>query len=98
MRNTTNIFIRIRSLETDAQGTDETYSYFEGKTDSFSSFAMSRFKGTYVPTTSNPVTDVTTMAGTTQSPATTNSEKSPGFEFALVIIVFSTFCLFRHRK
>ena len=85
-------------LEMDAQGTDETYSYFEGKTYSFSSFAMSGFKGNYVPTTSKPATEVTTMAGTAPSLATTPSEKSPGFEFALVIFSFSTLFLFRYRK
>ncbi len=79
-------------LEIDAKGTDETYSFFEGRTDSFSSFAMSGLKSTYVPITSKPATDITAMAVTTPSPATTHSEKSPGFEFILVIIAFSTFC------
>lgn len=85
-------------LETDAKGQDESHSYFESKTNSFSSFAISGFKGTYVPTVSKPAAGVTAMAGTDQDTDTTQAEKSPGFEVAIMITVMSAVYLSWKKK
>ncbi len=87
-------------LETDAEGNDETYSYFEAGTNSFSSFAISGLKGTDVPTVSKPDTRITGISGTVQAPDATAAEKSQGFEVAIFItaILISTVCLSGRRK
>ncbi len=71
-------------LETDAEGNDETYSYFEARTESFSSFAISGLKNTDIAAGSKTVSNPA-MTGTPQVPVATRTEKSPGFEIAIVI-------------
>lgn len=85
-------------LETMVDGKDSGYSYFEAKTDSFSSFAIVGLKGNDVATASMFAAGVTDIAGTAQAADAAQAEKSPGFGFAFVIIAFCTFYMFGHRK
>ncbi len=71
-------------LATDAEGNDETHSYFKARTNSFSSFAISGVKSTDVPTASKPEVVINTVNETAQAPGT-QAEKSPGFEAAIMI-------------
>ncbi len=86
-------------LETYVKGSDEIYSYFETRTDSFSSFAISGLKGMEVPIVSKPVAGITTMAVTAQAPEAVQSEKSPAFETGIMIIaVFAVYLYGRGKK
>jgi len=85
-------------LETDAKGTDDRYSYFESKTNSFSSFAISGIESTYFPIVSKPTESLTVMPETGQESATTQAEKSPGFEVAIMIISLYAVYLSWRRK
>jgi len=85
-------------LETVAKGTDEIYSYFESKTNSFSSFAISGIESTYVPIVSKPTESLTATPETGQESANTQAEKSPGFEVTFMIISIYAIYLSWRRK
>jgi hypothetical protein len=85
-------------LETMVDGKDSGYSYFEAKSDTFSSFAIVGLKGNDVATASKIAAGVTDMAGTAQAADAAQAEKSPGFGFAFVIIAFCAVHMFGHRK
>ncbi len=72
-------------LETAQTTKDDTYTYYEGKTNSFSPFAISGLKsGVTVPTATPIVTE--TQPAQTAVPAATR--KAAGFEAILVIATF----------
>ena len=72
-------------LETSELKKDDTYTFYEAKTDGFSSsFAITTLKGEVVPTPT-PTPGVTNTAGTPVKPTATETatpvptEKTPGF-------------------
>ncbi|VVB54187.1 Uncharacterised protein [uncultured archaeon] len=66
------------SLATEKKNSDETFTYYEAKTNAFSPFAISGVKGT-VPAAGAEVTNQT------QTPAPAATKKAPGLEFVLAI-------------
>jgi len=70
-------------LETIVDGKDSVYSYFEAKTDSFSSFAIVGLKGNDAASTF--AAGVTDRAGPAQAAESPQAERSPGFDVALMI-------------
>jgi len=86
------------NLETIVDVKDSGYSYFEAKTDSFSSFAIVGLKGNDPETTSKFVAEVTEIAGASQATEAIHVEKSPGFDVALMITAVYAVHLSGRRK
>ncbi len=82
-------------LETAETKKDDTYTYLETKTDTFSVFAIAGLKGVAVPT-ATPAVEVT-PAVPTGTPAPTPTKKVPGFEtiFALAGLLAIAYLLRR---
>ncbi len=77
-------------LETAQTTKDDTYTYYETKTDTFSPFAISGIKGGVLVPTATPagaVTETPVMPTGTATPAPTR--KVPGFEFVLTVAILS---------
>ena len=70
-------------LETKELSKEDAYTYFEAKTNAFSPFAISGFKGTIVATASPEVTTVTTEE---QEATPSPTKKAPGFDPLLAIV------------
>ncbi|MFZ3168428.1 MAG: PGF-pre-PGF domain-containing protein, partial [Candidatus Methanoperedens sp.] len=94
-------------LETREVGEDDSYHYFEAKTDSFSHFAISVLKGGGGPTgggvfpapvaTKAPAQDIKTYV----LPYGKTTEKAPGaegFEVILTVAAFSMLYVLWHRR
>lgn len=78
-------------IETAEKTKDDTYTYYEAKTDTFSVFAITGVKGGVIVPTATPagvVTETPVKPTGTATPAPT--KKVPGFEFALAIAILST--------
>ncbi|HEY9205187.1 MAG TPA: PGF-pre-PGF domain-containing protein [Candidatus Methanoperedens sp.] len=84
------------NLETKETGKNETFTFFEAKTDSFSSFAISGLKNEAAPSGTATATPGHDETERTQTPVQT--EKTAGFEIILSIIAFSAvYLLWRKR-
>ncbi len=82
-------------LETVQNTKDDTYTYYEAKTDHFSPFAISGGKG--------GVTTATPMAAETQvmptgTPSPSPTKKVPAFEFVLTIAIVSVVYLLGRKR
>ncbi|MFA4936216.1 MAG: PGF-pre-PGF domain-containing protein, partial [Candidatus Methanoperedens sp.] len=90
-------------LETSEKSKDASFTFFEAKTDSFSSFAIAGLKGVTVPT-ATPAAGVTETpakpTGTaTPAPTPAPTEKASGFELVLVVAaLFSVYLFGRKRR
>ncbi|NJD77414.1 MAG: PGF-pre-PGF domain-containing protein, partial [Candidatus Methanoperedens sp.] len=88
-------------IETKEKSKDNTYTYYDAMTDSFSSFAISGIKGVIVPVATRAVASATVAAGPTQTANATKpgtTEKAPGFGLLLAITVLGAIYLFRQNK
>ncbi|MCX9025836.1 MAG: PGF-pre-PGF domain-containing protein [Candidatus Methanoperedens sp.] len=86
-------------LETTQTTTDDTYTYYEAKTDSFSPFAISGIKGgVLVPTATPVVTGTPVMPSGTGTPAPTAANKTPGFELGLTVAILSVAYLLGKKR
>ncbi|MCG2826523.1 MAG: PGF-pre-PGF domain-containing protein [Thermoplasmatales archaeon] len=88
-------------LETAEKTKDSTHTYYEAKTDSFSSFAIVGLKGmaeaTVTPTPVRPgmpATPAKTAAPHTPAP----TEKVPGFGIVLAMVTISALYMLRKGK
>jgi PGF-pre-PGF domain-containing protein len=85
-------------LETAEKEKDETYSYFEANTNSFSSFAITGLKSEVVPA-QMPVFEVTETPATAPAPTPIATEKKTGgFEVILASTAFYTVYLFGRKR
>lgn len=86
-------------LETEVRSEESEYTYFNGKTDSFSSFAITALNDEVVPA-AVPATEVTEKPVKTEKTATPKTQKKglPGFEVISAITCFSAIYLFRRNK
>lgn len=84
-------------LETKETGKDDTYTYFESKSNSLSIFAISKVKDvqvTPVPElTETPTDEIMGVDNITSTPT-----DAPGFEFVVAIVVFSTVYILGRKK
>jgi PGF-pre-PGF domain-containing protein len=77
-------------LDTSELKKDDTYTFYEAKTEGFSSFAITVLKGKVVPGVT-PASGVTEIAGTPVKPAATKTatpvptRKTPGFEAIIAV-------------
>jgi PGF-pre-PGF domain-containing protein len=77
-------------LETAQTTKDDTYTYYEAKTVSFSPFAISGIKGgVLVPTATPVVTGTKVMPTGTGTPSPAPTKKVPAVEFVLTIAILS---------
>ncbi len=88
-------------LETSEKTKDASFTYFEAKTDSLSSFAIAGLKGVAVPT-ATPATGVTETpvkpTETTPAPTPAPTKKVPGFELVLVAAALCSVYLFSRKR
>ncbi len=88
-------------LETSEKTKDASFTYFEAKSDSLSSFAIAGLKGVTVPT-ATPATGVTETpkpTGTaTAAPTPAPTEKVPGFELVLAAAALCAIYLFGRKR
>lgn len=88
-------------IETAEKTKDDTYTYYEAKTDTFSVFAITGLKGGVIVPTATPPGAVTetpakpTGAGT---PAPAPTKKVPGFELVLVAAALCSVYLFGRKR
>jgi PGF-pre-PGF domain-containing protein len=87
-------------LETVEKMRNDTYTWFEAKTHSFSPFAITGLKGgVIVPTATPPGAVTETQAVPTETGAAPPVRKVPGFEFVLTIAILSVaYLLGRMRR
>jgi hypothetical protein len=88
-------------LETAQTTKDDTYTYYEAKTDTFSVFAITGLKGGIIVPTATPVSGVTetpVMPTGTGTPAPSPARKVPAFEFALTVAILSAAYLFGRKR
>ncbi|MCX9026096.1 MAG: PGF-pre-PGF domain-containing protein [Candidatus Methanoperedens sp.] len=86
-------------LETAQTTKDDTYTYYEAKTDSLSPFAISGIKGgVIVPTATPVVTETQAMPTGTGTPSPAPTKKVPAFEFALTVAILSVAYLFGRKR
>lgn len=83
-------------LETIQKTSDNTYSYYEAKSDTFSVFAITVLKDVSVPTQTGKETIQTTRTDETSS-ATNPVEKSDGFEMVIALIALSAVFKLKRR-
>lgn len=88
------------SLDTQPKNKDESFTYFEAKTNAFSSFAITGLKGRAVPT-ATPAVEVTVTPAKptgTPTPSPVPTKKISGFEIVLVMVVFSAVYIFVRKR
>jgi hypothetical protein len=87
-------------LETAQTTKDDTYTYYEAKTNAFSPFAISGLKGgVIVPTATPVVTETQVMPTGTGTPSPSPTKKVSAFEFVLTIAILSAaYLLGRTRR
>ncbi len=81
-------------LETAQTTKDDTYTWFEAKTDHFSPFAISGIKGGVVPTATPAAAETQVMPTVTPAP----TKKVPAFEFVLTIAILSMAYMFGKKR
>jgi len=86
------------NLETKVLSKDDTNTYFEGKTKSFSPFAITaRVNGETVSQTSQISAEKTPVGQQSATPAPVPTRKTPGFELVFAIATISTAFMLRKR-
>ncbi|MCE8423077.1 MAG: PGF-pre-PGF domain-containing protein, partial [Candidatus Methanoperedens sp.] len=93
------------TLDTKVNEKDGTNTYFEGRTDNFSEFAITGIKAQGGPSAGGPSNEAeikptgTHVAATNTPTATTNpKQKAPGFQIVTVIAALSTFYIFQRKR
>lgn len=85
-------------LETSEISKDETFTFYEAKTDTLSVFAITGLKGVAVPTATPAIGVTETPAVTGTTPAPVPTEKVPGFEVLAGIAALHTIYLFSRKR
>ncbi len=88
-------------IETAEKTKDDTYTYYEAKTDTFSVFAITGLKGGVTVPTATPagvVTETPVKPTGTATPAPAPTKKVPGFEFVLVVAALCSVYLFGRKR
>jgi PGF-pre-PGF domain-containing protein len=88
-------------IYTSETNSDATYTYYEAKTDSFSSFAITALKEVVAPTATPEIVVTETVTPIETTPAAPPTEKeAPGFEAAVTVLTVTLLAgsLIRGRK
>lgn len=85
-------------LETAQKSKDSTYTYFEGKTITFSNLAIVGLKGETVPTATPEIESTSQATGDKETSTESQKKGSPGFEFTFAVGVLSALYLFSGKR
>lgn len=90
-------------LETSETKNDSTYTFYEAKTEGFSSFAITALKGGVMPAVTqvvenNPISGTPAIPIGTQTAPEETKKGTPGFGFAFALSILSAVYLFRRNR
>ena len=83
-------------LETSEKAKDDSYTYYEAKSQSLSMFAIVGLKAVAMPTPTVEVTE--TPIKETPTPTPTKKKRIPGFEAAMSLIAIAILIVFRNKR